>query len=186
MSELSGAALTHQAIMEESDFDVPAADSADNNNWGDVIGNKLDTYAGDSLYSRVSEVYDFVQSERRVYPTLAAGATVVSANADWTYGAYATVVPINTIAVDFHVLALSIESCNRDAVFQLELYRGAGDDLVTAVRFAIVGGFFGNQVMVVGSKHVDANARIRARLASSNGAAQIATITMSIVYYEHS
>jgi hypothetical protein len=167
------------------DVRVPTADTTDNLDWGDVIGTKLDTHAGNSIYSRLDELYDSNQSERKVYPTLAVGATVVSANADWTYGVYATVVPINTIANDFHILGLSIEGCNRNATFQLELYKGAADDLITAVRFNVTGGFFGNQVYIIGSEHVEANSQIRARLASSNGAAEIATITMSIVYWQH-
>jgi hypothetical protein len=135
--------------------------------------------------TQVKEILDFHQNERLVYPSLAAGATVISANANWTYGAYATVIPINTITNAFHVVAISIESCDRDAVFQLELYKGAGDDIVTAVRFAVQGGFFGNQLYVLGSEEIDANSLVRARLASSNGLAQIATIGVSVVYYEH-
>jgi hypothetical protein len=135
--------------------------------------------------TQVKEILDFHQNERLVYPSLAAGSTVVSANADWAYGAYATVIPVNTITNDFHIVAVSIESCNRDAVFQLELYKGAGDDIVTAVRFAVQGGFFGNQLYVLGSEEIEANSLVRARLASSNGLAQIATITISVVYYEH-
>ena len=131
------------------------------------------------------QLYDQIAQERQVYPTLAAGATVISAAADWAYGAYATVVPINTITHDFHILGVSIESCDKNAVFQLELYKGAGDEVATAVRFAINGGFFGNQVYVVGSKIVDANAQVRARLASSDGLANQATMTFSIIYWEH-
>jgi hypothetical protein len=164
-------------------FKVTPADSARNTTWGDVIGSKLDTYEGDSLYSQIMKVLPNVRSERLVYPTLAAGATVVSANTDWTYGNYATVIPINTVVNPFHILALSIESCDRNAVFQLELYKGAADDIVTGVRFAVEGGFFGNQVYVVGSEQVDANSQIRARIASSDGTALIATITLSVVYY---
>jgi hypothetical protein len=176
---------TDQSIVQTGEFAVPAADSADNVDWGDVIGSKLDTVDGDSLYALVTSISHSIESERLVYPTLANGATVVSANVDWTFGAYATVVPAATIASDFHVLGLVIEACDRDAVFQLELYRGAGDDLITAIRFAVQGGFFGNQVYIVGSEHIDANDRIRARLASSNGTAQIATIALSIVYFIH-
>ncbi len=47
------AELVHQAIMEESDFGVPTQDSADNANWGDVIGNKTDTVGGDSLVALI-------------------------------------------------------------------------------------------------------------------------------------
>lgn len=164
------------------DVSVPAADSADNLNWGDVIGTKLDTHLGDSLYARVLELYDNFQGERLCYPTLANGVSVVSANADWTYGAYATIIPASTIGTPFHITIVSIEACDRDAVFQLELYQGAGDTIISAVRFAVNGGFFGNQVYAVGSGEVSADARVRARLASSNGAAQIATIVTSIVY----
>jgi len=167
------------------DTSVSAADSTDNVSWGDVIGSKLDTHGGNSIYSRLEAVYDGVSQARKVYPTLAAGATVVSANADWTYGNYGTVVPASTITNDFHILGISIESCDRDAVFQLELYKGAGDTIVTAVRFAVEGGFFGNQVYIVGSETVDANSQVRARLASSNGTAEIATITISVIYWEH-
>jgi hypothetical protein len=180
-----GVSLTQQAQVQEGFFDVPAVDSADNEDWGDVIGGKQDTHNGNSLYSRVDELYDAFQLERKVYPTLAAGATVVSANADWAYGAYATVVPINTIAADFHITAVSIESCDKNAVFQLELYKGAADDIITAVRFAVAGGFFGNQVYILGSEEVAANSQIRARLASSDGLANQATITISVVYWEH-
>lgn len=182
---IGGAELTNQAIVQQGTFDVPAQNSADNVDWGDVIGNKTDTNLGDSLYARVDELYDSLQEERFVYPSLAAGATVVSANADWTYGAYAQIVPAATITNPFHVTIVSIESCDRDAVFQLELYAGAGDTVISAIRFAINGGFFGNQVYVIGSAEVAANDRVRARLASSNGTAQIATITVSIVYFEH-
>jgi hypothetical protein len=139
----------------------------------------------DGLPALVQAIYADTQSERLVYPTLATGATVQSANADWVYGGYATIVPTNAIDVDYQVLAIVIEDCNENAVYQLELYKGAGDNIVNAVRFAVEGGFFGNQVYVIGSERVDANDQIRARLASSNGAAAVATITMSIVYYRH-
>jgi hypothetical protein len=177
--------LTNQAIVQQGTFNVPAQNSADNVDWGDVIGNKTDTHLGDSLYARIDELYDNFQAERFVYPTLAAGATIVSANADWVYGAYAEIIPAATVVTDVHVAIVSIESCDRNAVFQLELYAGAGDTVISAVRFAVEGGFFGNQVYAIGSAEVAANDRVRARLASSNGLAQIATITVSVVYLAH-
>ena len=177
--------LTNRARVQLATFDVPAADSADNVDWGDVIGNKLDTHDGHSIYSNVDAILDSIASERQVYPTLAAGATVVSAGANWTYGVYATVVPATTIANDFHVLGISIESCDKNDVFQLELYKGGADDIVAAVRFAVAGGFFGNQVYIIGSEHIEAEAQIRARLACGAGGGGAGTITMSVVYWEH-
>jgi len=172
-------------LTDASLFGVPPADSALNLQWGDVIGNKTDTHDGNSIYARLDEVYDYLNVERKVYPTLAAGATVVSAAADWTFGAYAVVVPVSTITNDYHIINVSIESMDQNAVFQLELYKGAGDDLVTAVRFAVIGGFWGNSVYDVGAEEVEANAQVRARLASSDGLANQATATISICYYEH-
>lgn len=164
-------------------FKVVTADSSRNANWGDVVGSKLDTYEGDSLYSLVSKIWPNVDAERLTYPTLATGVSIVSANADWTYGSYSEVIPADTIASAFHLLGLSVESCDQNAVFQVELYKGAADAIVTAVRFSVAGGFFGNQVYVVGSAQIDANSRVRARLASSNGTAAVATIDLSVVYY---
>jgi hypothetical protein len=134
--------------------------------------------------SQLAELSYHWETERRVYPTLTTGAAVVSANTDWVYGAYGVVVPINTITSNFTIVAVSIEACNRDAVFQLGLYKGAADDLITACRFAVSGGFFGNQFYFLGSEEIEANSQVRARVASSNGTAQIATLAVSVVYYE--
>jgi hypothetical protein len=164
---------------------VSAASSTANVTINDVIGNKLDTHLGNSLYAHVGLIRSHWAAERRVYPTRAAGATVVSASADWTYGAYATVVPANTITSDFHINAVSIESCNKNATFQLALYKGAADDIVTAVRFNVTGGFFGNQVYFIGSELITANSQVRARLASSDGATNVATIQISIIYLQY-
>lgn len=129
-----------------------------------------------------AQVLRYFTNESLVYPTLAAGATVVSAAADWTYGAYAVIVPADTITSDYYVHNVSIESCNQDAVFELALYKGVGDDLIATVRFALVGGFWGNSVYVITAETVDANSQIRARMASSDGLANQATATISICY----
>ena len=134
--------------------------------------------------NQISTIFDHITSESMVYPSLAAGATVVSANADWTYGAYATVVAAGVITVRYHIVNVSIESCNRNAVFQLQLYKGAADDVVATVRFAVSGGFFGNQLYQTNSEPIEASSQLRARLASSNGLAEIATITISVGYHD--
>jgi hypothetical protein len=171
------------SIDKSSVAAVPAANSTANTNISDVVGSKLDTHDGNSIYGRVGELYDQFQVERKCYPTLAAGATVVSAAGAWNYGNYAVVVPANTITKDYHILHVIIETSTvGDGVFQLGLYKGALDELVTEIRFSITGGFYGNSVYMVGSEEVEANSQIRARLASSVGAA---TITASVIYLEH-
>lgn len=145
------------------------------NSTGDMVDN--------SLAERVRAISVLETSETLVYPNLLDGISVVSANADWTLGAYATMVPASTIGDEYQVTAVNIESCDQNAVFQLELYQGAGDDLIATVRFAVIGGFFGNMVYRFGSEPVDADAQLRARLASSDGLANQATITASVRYH---
>ena len=131
---------------------------------------------------RMARLYNHITRESLVFPTLAVGAPVVSSAANWTYGVYATVMAATTILAPFHIHAVSIESCDQNAVFQLQLYQSAADTVVSTVRFAVAGGFFGNQVYPIGSALIPANARIRARLASSDGLANQATISISFVY----
>jgi hypothetical protein len=162
---------------------VPSQNSTANATLSDVIGNKTDTYAGDSVYALLKKAATVVSSEREVYPSLTTGASLVSANADWTYGEFTTVIPANEIEIGYHVLSINVESCDRNAVFQIEMCQGANDVPISTNRFAISGGFFGNQVDIIGSAVVPASARIRARIASSNGAAEIATIGISVVFW---
>jgi len=131
---------------------------------------------------RLARLYNNVAREELVYPTLAAGATVVSAAVNWTYGDYATIIPAAAIAVPFDIQSISIETCDKTAIFELQLYKGASDEIIATKRFAFELGFYGNSVYLVSGANIEAGARIRARLASSAGGAGAATITMSVSY----
>jgi hypothetical protein len=151
-----------------------------------IEGVSLGSPISGSLGDRVASVYASINTLVQVYPTLAVGAEVVSANTDWVLGAFSEIVPVNTIASDFHIHGINIEACDKDAVFELVLYAGAGDEEVARTRFAIVGGFFGNIIGLIVGEKIDANSRIRAKLASSDGTANVATISISIRYALHS
>ena len=172
--------MPNLGITGAPSFGVPAADSPGNDDWGDVVGSKDDTWRGDSLYAMMLAQDIHTDAETLVYPSLAAGATVLSGAVAWTWGAYATVVPAGAVPVNFHLLAVQIETCNQNFVFELELYKGPTDDLIAALRFAVAGGFFGNARYPLTSETVEAGSLVRARLASSGG---LATITMSIEYH---
>jgi hypothetical protein len=128
--------------------------------------------------------YEYLISEPLVYPTLAAGATIQSAAANWTLGAYATIVPINTITADFIVQTFTVESCDKDGAFEIKFYYGASDIIFSSYRFAVNGGFFGvpSPVPRVSSPVIPANSQIRAKIASSDGLLNQATLTISIGY----
>lgn len=136
------------------------------------------------LSSKMRLLYHYFTTESQIYPTLAVGATVQSHNTnDWTYGTIAVIVPANTITSRFHIHNVSVESCDQDGIFQLALYRGATENLIATIRFAVVGGFWGNSVYVIASEVCAANDQIRAKLAYSNVVASgQATMTLSICY----
>lgn len=92
--------------------------------------------------------------------------------------------PANAITEDFIVQTFTIESCNNDGVFELEFYYGASDIIFASYRFAVNGGFFGVPAPTprVSSPVIPANSRIRAKIASSDGLANQATLTISIGY----
>jgi len=136
------------------------------------------------LASKVRLLYHYFTTESQVYPTLVAGATVQSDNAaDWTYGTIAVIVPAGQIASRFHIHNISVESCDKNGVFQLALYRGATENLIATIRFAIAGGFWGNSVYVIASEMCAAGDQIRAKLAYSDVTVSgQATMTLSICY----
>ena len=137
----------------------------------------------DSLADRVQKIGAYFTEEARVYPSLLDGITVVSADVDWTLGAITQIVPVNTVTVPYYIHAISLESCSKNAVFELVLYQSLADAEFARIRFAVAGGFFGNYYVLSGPL-VPANARIRAALACSTGTAAAATITMSLIYHE--
>jgi hypothetical protein len=145
----------------------------------DSTSDMVDNSLGDKVTDLLSSVSTLIQ----VYPTLANGVDVISANADWTLGAFTEIVPALAIANDFHIHGIIIEALNRDAVFEMVLYSGAGDTEVARVRWSQAGGFFGNAFLdTITGVQIAGDSRIRAKFASSNGAAQIATVRISLRY----
>ena len=148
-----------------------------------VALNSASDMVANSLASYVTHLYNANYTETRVYPTLAAGATVESAAANWTLApAFWPVVPITTILVPYHLCAIVIESCDKDGGFELAMYEGAGHTLISTVRFSYLGGFFGNAVYLLPGVLIAANAQIDAKLAYALGGAGKATMTMSVIY----
>jgi hypothetical protein len=134
--------------------------------------------------SKLRLLYHYFTTESKVWPTLLAGATVQShAATDWAYGTIAVIVPANQIASRFHIHNISVESCDKNGVFQLALYRGATENLIATVRFSVIGGFWGNSVYVIASEVCAANDQIRAKLAYSDvSVSGQATMTLSVCY----
>lgn len=149
---------------------------------GVVLDSTGDMVPG-SLAAYMTHLWDANYSQGRCYPTLAAGATVESAAANWTLApAFWPVVPVGGIASNYHICSVTIETCDKNGEFELALYYGVGNTLMCTKRFSYAGGWFGNSVYLVPSVPLVADTQIDAKLAYSLGGGGKATITMSIDY----
>jgi hypothetical protein len=86
---------------------VPTADSADNVIAADVIGNKTDTVAGDSLVALAKKIA--AGGAVATYPVLAAGATVTAGAAN-TYGALVELAAAGAVTVDSRLASVCIRT----------------------------------------------------------------------------
>jgi len=138
----------------------------------------------DSLGYMVEALFTQKSSRIYVYPTGVAGSgPITSAGGAWGgLGNFATVVGANQIATDYHVVSVSVENISANGVYELVLYYGAGDTEFARLRFASVGGFWGNAYYRIVSPHIPANSQIRAKCEDSEGAG---ALTISVGYVLH-
>jgi len=126
---------------------------------------------------------DDIYSPVLVFPTMAAGATIVSAAVNWTLAAPAVIMPaVSAPAVPYLVQALVIESMSKNGEFEFVLYYGNANTEFARVRFSQLGGFFGYCVLQTPSVLIPAGARIYGALACSTGGGGAATATVSIIH----
>ena len=162
---------------------VPTQNSIANINASDVIGSKIDTSAGNSLYSKVSSILSQVANISKVYPTLADGVQVIAGVGAWQLGSFAVVVPASTITSNFSIYSISIEDYLGGAgAFELILYSGANGAEVEICSTRIYrSGTYGYAGMVnVRTPITLGNSQIKAKLASQTGGSQ--SLVISIYY----
>ena len=162
---------------------VPAADSPNNSTMLDVIGSKLDTHAGDSIYSIVESILEHQLTPSMVHPTLANGVAVLSGGA-WALGNFAVIVATNGITEDFDIHYISVEGLTANDTYDLVLYAGPNGSEVEVGRVRFVKNAVQDGTVNVPMKTalIDANAQIKAKLATSGGGD---TATVSILYHVH-
>lgn len=167
--------------MTYSPQNVPPVDSANNKDWGDVIGNKSDTHDGDSLRAMSHTFDEHFHNPGKVYPTLANGV-VVTAGGAWALGSFAVIVPTNGITSDFDIHHISIEAVSAIEVYELVLYSGpdASEVEIGRVRFTKSTNNDATQNIPFMCPIVAANSQIKAKLATQGGSD---TVTISIFYH---
>lgn len=126
---------------------------------------------------------EHVHSPSKVYPTLAAGVTVTGNAGAWVLGVFAEIVPATTITKEFDIHHICLEDISANGVYEIVLYQGATDIEVGRVRVVQDGVFSGVLNIPFQTALLPANARIRAKVASSSGGGD--TVTISIFYHTY-
>jgi hypothetical protein len=169
----------------KNDMNVPAQNSADDILIRDVVGNKTDTHLGTSVYSLLQTINEHIHSRVRCYPTLANGIVVTGGVAPWALGAFAVVVPANTITADFDIHHINVAAYNANDTFELVLYSGAdGAEIeIGRVRFTRITNVGASPHIPFQTSVIAANSQIKAKISSLNGTSNTATISLMYHHY---
>lgn len=164
---------------------VPAQNSTGNSTSIDVIGSKLDTHDGNSLYALTHTLEEHAHKEQRVYPRLANPITLTKALGVWAaFPTPTEIVPASTIteALDIHFVTISNISAN--GAYDLELYMGAAlsEVFIGAVTFVRTANK-DQAALTEQTIIVPANTRISAAISSSNASADTADIKIEYHTY---
>lgn len=194
-------ATTLRAALAEV---LPTADSIDNASMSDVIGNKTDTSAGnsiialqketleligevadvpfeDSIFGNLNALYRHIHSPANVYPTLADGKTVTGAAGAWTLGTVVELIPAGAIAVAFDIHYLNIEVASATDVYEIVLYNESGE--IGRVRTTKQTNQSGANNVPIQIPPQAAGEQIRIAVASKTGGGD--SLTLSVFYHTY-
>ncbi len=160
---------------------VVAQNSSDNYTLGDVIGNKTDTHAGDSIYSILEVLKDHNHSACNVYPYLAGGVQITGHATAYTLGAFAVIVPASTITSPFDIHHIVIEDISATGIYVVSLY--AAEVLIGSTKVIKAAAQDSTDSIPFQTALIPANTQIQAKIASSSGGGD--TITLSVKYHEY-
>jgi len=152
-----------------ADLSVPAQNSADNVYERDVIGNKTDTSAGNSLYSFAKIFNNYFHVQQRVYPNLATPVAVTAGSVAWTLtsSGFTTVAAAGVITNTFVIDYVAANTTASTVGYQLNIYAGdAGSEVLIGE-----GSFSPNTYAYCPMKSsvVPSSTRISMKMASSVG-----------------
>ena len=176
---------------------LPAANSASNVQMSDVIGNKTDTVAGNSLAALLKQVLaaiaeadtlielteEHFHSAAKCYPSLVDGIPIIGGGGVWALGLATQIVPINTIGLKFDIHHIEVEVATANDIYELALF---SDALCTVeigrARTSKQSNQTGATSMPFQTPIVAANSGIWAKLASKTGGD---TLTISVFYHTY-
>lgn len=158
---------------------VPTTNGTGNTYMSEVVGNKNDT-TGNSIYGMLYRANKHFHSASIVRPSMAAGVTVTKSATPWTLGAFATIVPTNSITAPFDIHSINFDSISANGVFEIVFYGGAdGAEVeIGRTRFTrTTAADIANDSLFTTPVQA-ANTQIKAKLAGSSSGAD--TVVVSI------
>lgn len=116
--------------------------------------------------------FNVLFAQSKVYPTEDAGVVVTESGVAWTLGSIVEIVAASTITKGFAITGVTIEAMGAAGTYELVLYYGSGDVECGRIKFTAAGNY------PLKSQVIPANSRVRAKLTSSNGSSQTATVAI--------
>lgn len=115
-----------KTATQTSDLNVPAQNTANNSTERDVVGNKTDDEAGNSLYAKAYISGRHFHSPAKVYPTLANATVISKVNANaWGLDANPTeIIPAATIANPFDIHNINLGNISNNDEYEMLLFSG--------------------------------------------------------------
>jgi hypothetical protein len=168
-------------------FRVPTTNSTENETISDVAGSKADRRenGGDSLYALAYNLEEHFHSTQKVAPNLA-NAIAVSANAAaWTYGNLSNdIIAAAGVASPFDIHGVAIDNMNANDEYQLALVKtvAAVDTVISEVTFVRTSPQLTSLHIAIQTPLIEANAQIRAKLASKAGSS---TCNVKVRYHTY-
>jgi len=114
----------------------------------------------------------------RVYPGEAAAIIVTSSNVAWTKGAYAQVVPVDTITERFYITGLVVNNMVIDSEYELDIGIGAAlaEVIIATDVHETNDTNLSKTLLFIPPIEVNANTRIAVRAATQNAVADTCTV----------
>lgn len=161
---------------------IPSLNGAGNTDIADVIGGKTDGHTGSSLSAIIHTIEEHAHSAQKVYPSGAAGVSVVAGAGAWTLDAYSTIVAAGAITSEFdiHWAVLGDPSANED--YELVLYYGATDIECARIPFTRTNNFLNSISVPIQTPIIVNESQIRARLMSAAGGSNV---PIKIIYHTY-
>ncbi|MBA7694028.1 hypothetical protein ES703_102628 [subsurface metagenome] len=159
--------------------------------WLDTVGREII----ENTIANIAVLFHHIHSRTRVYPQdVTATVTIAAAAPANTFGAWAQIIPINTVDFDYMVIGISIEAVTAASTYHVQLGYSITDvdDPTTAqiqgerrIRLVTVPVHRATEALELQAAHCPANAKLWGRLKTASVIADEAEVSVVVVRHTH-